>query len=675
MHVPRIRDAGRRIRVVGLVVAEDLSKDCLMVRLIIEQTVPLHMSYSVTFFPKNSTVEVEDGVTVLEAATRAGIHINAQCGGEGKCGRCRVIVEGAVEASNTTLIDESDWENGYRLACQSTVRSDLVVFVPQETQVGEHKILTSFRMTEINQIAPLTRTRYLEMPPPTLDDNLGDLERIERALDLFLGGMGCSLEVMRSLSSVLRDADWKVTVTIDGAPNLVSIKPGRAERNLGLAIDVGTTTVVVSLVDLKNGEVLSQASDYNKQIVCGEDVLSRIAFCEERTLERPNQLVVDTINALICKVEQDLGKGDGDLTHRDVSCASIAGNTTMIHLLLGLDPRWIRYEPYIPVSNIPATIRADELGIGMLPDSPVYIVPGRASYVGGDIIADVLASDMHKSRKTSMLIDVGTNGEIVLGTGEWMVACSCSAGPAFEGGEVVHGMRAMVGAIDSIRILDDGELEYTVIGDAPPIGICGSGLIDLLAELFVNGILDKKGHIQRVSNPRVRGGEEGMEYVVAWSQETASVDDGPGAPSRDVGDILITDDDIQNIIRTKAAVYAAASVLLNSVELDFADLSNVFVAGGFGNYLDIGKAQIIGLLPDIPEDRFVFMGNGALAGARLTLLSKDRREDARAIHDRMTYFELSTTQAFFDEFSSSLFLPHTEIERFPSVVSALKKRG
>ncbi len=646
-----------------------------MVRLIIEQTVPPHMSYSVTFFPKNSTVEVEDGVTVLEAATRAGIHINAQCGGEGKCGRCRVIVEGAVEASSTTLIDESDWENGYRLACQSTVRSDLVVFVPQETQVGEHKILTSFRMTEIDQIAPLTRTRYLEMPPPTLDDNLGDLERIERSLDLLLGGMGYSLEMMRSLSSVLRDADWKVTVTIDGTPNLVSIKPGRAERNLGLAIDVGTTTVVVSLVDLKNGEVLSQASDYNKQIVCGEDVLSRIAFCEERTLERPNRLVVDTINALICKVEQDPGEGDEGLTHRDLSCASIAGNTTMIHLLLGLDPRWIRYEPYIPVSNIPATIRADELGIGMLPDSPVYIVPGRASYVGGDIIADVLASDMHRSRETSMLIDVGTNGEIVLGTGEWMVACSCSAGPAFEGGEVVHGMRAMVGAIDSIRILDDGELEYTVIGDAPPIGICGSGLIDLLAELFVNGILDKKGHIQRVSNPRVRRGEEGMEYVVAWSQETASVDDGPGAPSRDVGDILITDDDIQNIIRTKAAVYAAASVLLNSVELDFADLSSVFVAGGFGNYLNIGKAQIIGLLPDIPEDRFVFMGNGALAGARLTLLSKDRREDARAIHDRMTYFELSTTQAFFDEFSSSLFLPHTEIEKFPSVINALKKRG
>jgi uncharacterized 2Fe-2S/4Fe-4S cluster protein (DUF4445 family) len=623
------------------------------------------MGHIVTFFPKNSTVEVDDRTTILEAATEAGVHINAQCGGEGKCGRCRVIVEGAVEAKRTELIDEIDWENGYRLACQSDIVSDLVVFVPQEAQVGEHKILTTFHVADVTPLSPLAISSFIEMPCPTLDDNLGDLERVERALGMTSGELDYSLEVLRALPSILRDSDWRVNATVDRYSRLVSVRAGKGGRDLGLAIDVGTTTVVVSLVDLSNGEMLSQSSDYNKQIVCGEDVLSRIAFCEDCDVTRPNRLVVDTLNTLIGNVIRDVAKKDEGMPPGLVSCASIAGNTTMMHLLLGLDPKGIRYEPYIPVTNIPPIMRAGELGIAIAPDAPVYIVPGRASYVGGDIIADVLASEMHLSDETALLIDVGTNGEIVLGNGEWMVACSCSAGPAFEGGEVAHGMRAMVGAIDSIGIGNDGELSYTVIGDEKPIGICGSGLIDLLASLFLRGILDKKGHIQVREGERIREGEEGMEYVVAWENETATAEE--GSRTQDVGDIVITDNDIQNIIRTKAAVYAAASVLLNSVEMDFTDLSKVYVAGGFGNYLDIEKAQVIGLLPDIPQERFVFMGNGALAGARLTLLSEDRREQAKAIHDRMTYFELSTTQAFFDEFSSSLFLPHTEIGRFPNI--------
>ena len=636
----------------------------------IQQTVSLVMRHSVTFFPKNATVEVDEGTTLLEAATDAGVHINAQCGGEGKCGRCKVIVEGVVDSAPTNLIEEVDWENGYRLACQSRVRSDVVVFVPQDAQLGEHKILTSFHVAEIGDMVPLTYSRWLEMVPPSLDDNLGDLERVERALQLSPGELGCSLGLLRVLPSCLRESDWKVTSITDRSPVLVSVRNGKNDRNLGLAIDVGTTTVVVSLVDLETGEVLSQSSDYNKQIVCGEDVLSRIAFCEDCTVDRPNRLVLDTLNTLIDNVINDLSERDDTVDGGSVTCASIAGNTTMMHMLLGLDPRSIRYEPYIPVTNVPPIVRAAEMGLDLLPDAPLYMVPGRASYVGGDIIADVLAADLHRSQETSLLIDVGTNGEIVLGNSEWMVACSCSAGPAFEGGEVAHGMRAMMGAIDSIS-LTDGELEYTVIGGGSPIGMCGSGLIDLLAELFLNGILDKKGHIQRKRNPRIRIGEEGLEYVVAWEEETAPKE---GDPSSGRGDIVITDDDIQNIIRTKAAVYAAASVLLNSVEMDFTDLARLYVAGGFGNYLDIKKAQIIGLLPDIPEDRFVFMGNGALAGARLTLLSEGRRREALSIHERMTYFELSTTQAFFDEFSSSLFLPHTDIGRFPKVDSMLAGR-
>lgn len=633
------------------------------------------MLYSVTFFPNNSTVEVEGGTTLLDSAVKAAISMNAVCGGEGKCGKCRVIVEGAVDSPDTALIDPLDWENGYRLACQSKVRSDLIVFVPQEAQVGEHKILTTFHVTELKELSPLVNWRFLDLPLPTLDDNLGDLERIERSLGLIRGELDAPLEVLRKLPDVIRDSDWNISVVMEGEHNLIDIRSGECLRELGIAVDIGTTTVVAALIDMRTGEVLSQASDYNKQIVCGEDVLSRIAFCEECSVERPQRLVLDTVNSLVSKIQNDIkAREEFTLTGDDISSISVAGNTTMIHLLLGLDPRGIRYDPYVPLTNLPPIMRAGDVGIEILPQAPVYFVPGRASYVGGDIIADVLASELHASKETSLLIDVGTNGEIVLGNSDWMVACSCSAGPAFEGGEVAHGMRAMMGAIDSIQ-LKGGELEYTTIGGGKPIGICGSGLIDLIAEMFTNGVVDKKGRIKDLTHPRVRMGDEGSEFVVAWAEETA-VDSGlSDCPDGRRGDIMITDNDIQNIIRTKAAVYAAASVLLKSVDLAFEDLTRVFVAGGFGNYLDIGKATVIGLLPDLPENKFVFLGNGALAGARLTLLSESKRKEASKVHERMTYFELSTTQAFFDEFSSSLFLPHTDIGKFPNVRKMLERSG
>jgi uncharacterized 2Fe-2S/4Fe-4S cluster protein (DUF4445 family) len=633
------------------------------------------MSYSVTFFPKNSTVEVEGGTTLLDSAVKAGVSINAVCGGEGKCGKCRVIVEGAVDSPVTHLINPLDWENGYRLACQTEVRSDLIVFVPEDAQVGEHKILTSFHVAELANISPLVSWRYLDLPLPSLDDNLGDLERIERSLELGHGQLDAPLEVLRKLPDVIRSSDWNVSVVLEGGLNLIDIRPGECLRELGLAVDIGTTTVVAALIDMRNGEVLSQASDYNKQIVCGEDVLSRIAFCEERSIERPQRLVLDTVNTLISRIQDDIKTREiFDLSGDDISSISVAGNTTMIHLLLGLDPRGIRYDPYVPLTNLPPIMRACDVGIEILPQAPVYFVPGRASYVGGDIIADVLASELHASQETSLLIDVGTNGEIVLGNRDWMVACSCSAGPAFEGGEVAHGMRAMGGAIDSIKLKED-EVEYTTIGGGKPIGICGSGLIDLIAEMFKNGVVDKKGRIQDQTNPRVRTGDEGSEFVVAWAEETAVNSGRPDCSDERRGDITITDNDIQNIIRTKAAVYAAASVLLKSVDLAFEDLSQVYVAGGFGNYLDIEKAALIGLLPDLPLNKFVFLGNGALAGARLTLLSETKRREASMIHEKMTYFELSTTQAFFDEFSSSLFLPHTDIGKFPNVRKMLERSG
>lgn len=636
------------------------------------------MSHTVTFFPKNVSVSVERNATVMEAALKAGIHIESACGGQGVCGKCKVIVEGPVDSPPTKLIDKLRWKDGYRLACQSKILGDLVVFVPQETVAGvagKHKILSSFHETTVEDLSPLTVLRSVELPAPSLNDNIADLERLGRELDIQPGDLRASPEIIRKLPAVLRENDWRVTAVIDDTGTLIDVfGQNEGGGSYGIAVDIGTTTVVVSMVDLETGEVIAQASDYNRQILCGEDVLSRIAFTEEYGVTKPHRLILDTLNDLISRIIEETSgtkPEEKNLWGNKITCAAVAGNTTMIHLFMGVHPKTIRYEPYIPVVNVPPLMRAGDLDLGILPEAPVFIVPGRAGYVGGDIIADVLASEMYLKDEVSLLIDVGTNGEIVLGSREWMVACSCSAGPAFEGGEVAFGMRAMTGAIDSVTIGEDLEVHYTTINNARPKGICGSGLIDLIAEMFVNGILDRKGHIREHPSPRIRKTDEGMEFVVAWAEETAFFEESGGSPSQ-ARDIVITENDIKNVIRTKAAVYAGCSVLLKSMNMAFDQLDKIYVAGGFGNYLDINKARIIGLLPDIPQDRYEFIGNGALAGARLALLSEKKRKDALKIYEMMTYFELSTTQRFFDEFSSSLFLPHTDLNQFPSVEKVLR---
>jgi len=635
------------------------------------------MIHTVTFFPKNISVDVERNATVMEAALKAGIHIESACGGQGVCGKCKVIVSGPVDSTPSKFIDKLHWENGYRLACQSKITGDLVVFVPQETVAGKHKILSSFQEAMIEDLSPLVISRSVELPAPSLDDNIADLERLGRELGISPENLRASRDTIRKLPVILRENDWKVTTIMDETNTLINLLEGRESDSIyGIAVDIGTTTVVVALVDLKTGEVIAQASDYNRQILCGEDVLSRIAFTEEYGVTKPHRLILDTLNDLVSQViEETFGTTpDEEYMKRNmISCATVAGNTTMIHLFMGIPPKTIRYEPYIPVVNVPPLMRAGELGLDILPEAPVFIIPGRAGYVGGDIIADVLASEMYLKDEVSLLIDVGTNGEIVLGSDEWMVACSCSAGPAFEGGEVTFGMRAMTGAIDSVTINKDLEVHYTTINHARPKGICGSGLIDLLAEMFMNGILDRKGHIRELPSPRIRKTDDGLEFIVAWAEETAFWEESHQS-SLKARDIVITENDIKNVIRTKAAVYAGCCVLLKSMNMTFDQLDRIYVAGGFGNYLDVDKAKIIGLLPDMPQDRYAFIGNGALAGARLALLSGEKRKDALKIYEMMTYFELSTTQKFFDEFSSSLFLPHTDISQFPYVEQILRTR-
>ena len=590
----------------------------------------------------------------MDAIVEAGIPINAVCGGKGECGKCKVYAKESIPETILQSLLKEDYSGiEFQLACQTTVNSAIEVFIPPSSVTEKMKVLTRSEDPELAVIDPLLVKYHTRLPPPTLDDNISDVERIKRELrNQNVRMTHVSLDRIQFLGRTLRDANWDVTLSLslrDTGYELTDIESGDTSReNLGLAVDLGTTTIVANLVDLNRGKVVGSAADYNKQMVHGEDVLTRIDFSADANGLRTMQgLAVKTINSLIGRLVKP-----PELIRSMV----IAGNTIMTHLLYGIYPRFIKLEPYIPVSNTMPLIYAKELGISVNNRAILHSLPSRAGYVGGDITADILATRMYEKSEISIMIDVGTNGEIVVGNRDWLVGCACSAGPAFEGGEVESGMRATTGAIEQIDINPTG-LDYKTIGNVAPVGICGTGLIDLLAELFTRNLIDRKGNLQQEMDPcRIRKGNDGPEYVVVEKGATGNNTD-----------IVITEIDIQSIIRSKAAVYAATALLLRTVNMDFDDMDKIYIAGGFGNYIDLRKAILLGLLPDMSVDKFVFIGNGSLTGARTVLLSGEMKERAAEINKKLTYVELSVNRDFFDEFSSASFIPHTDLERFPSV--------
>jgi uncharacterized 2Fe-2S/4Fe-4S cluster protein (DUF4445 family) len=443
-------------------------------------------------------------------------------------------------------------------------------------------------------------------------------------------------------------------------PRLIDLLPGdQADRSYGVAIDIGTTSNVVYLVDLDRGKVLDRAATYNAQIQAGEDVISRIIFAQKRNgLQRLQAMVLKTLNGLLDELTSR-----NQIPPRQISKAVVAGNTTMIQLFLELDPRTIREMPFIPTISQPLLVTAEEIGLNINPQATVDCLPVVGAYVGADITAGVMASGMYDTDALTLFIDVGTNGEIVLGNREWLITCACSAGPAFEGSGVRHGMRATAGAIEEIWI-DHRTYDptYQTIGGLPARGICGSGMIGLLAEMFVTGVVDKGGKIQRdLPTPRVRVGDHGAEYVLAWANQS-----GIGT------DIVINEVDIENLLRTKGAIYAGFSVLVQSVGVQLADVEQVLIAGAFGQYINVEKAIQIGLLPDMPWDRFHYLGNTSVLGAYYALVSRPMRREVTKVAEKMTYLELSADNTFYDQFMSAMFLPHTDITAFPSVMRVLE---
>jgi uncharacterized 2Fe-2S/4Fe-4S cluster protein (DUF4445 family) len=516
-------------------------------------------------------------------------------------------------------------------------------------------VILSDVTTQEVQINPLTRKIFLRMEPPSLANNQADTDRLRTALLSVAGPVTIPLPVMRILGDICREKDWKVTATLgcgESGLNLLSLEPGdTTERHFGLAVDIGTTTVVAYLINMNNGLVLGNVSDYNGQVFYGEDILTRIYLAATADgLKKMREAVLRTINKLIIILGERLS-----VVPLEIGAVVVGGNTTMVHLLLGLDPSRICREPYIPAVNNPGMLTAGEVGLQVNPLAVLYCIPSVGSYIGGDVVAGVLVSGMHKSREISLLVDIGTNGEIVVGNGEWLVACAGAAGPALEGGVARSGMRAEPGAVEMVFIEPETlKVHYRTVGYEPPRGICGSGLIDCLAEFLLNGIIDRSGYF--------KGGRTCFTIV-------------PAAESATGEDIVVSQMDINNFMRTKGAVNAALETLLEGVGVGLADLDRFYAAGAFGQYLNIESAVTIGLYPDLPRDKMIKLGNTSGEGARLVLLSQEKRLEAEEIANRITYFELNANQQFMNKFISSKFLPHTNLDYFPTVKAELAKRG
>jgi uncharacterized 2Fe-2S/4Fe-4S cluster protein (DUF4445 family) len=630
----------------------------------------------VTFDSTDEAVQAPTGTLLTEAARLAGIEIAQPCGGQGRCGRCAVqVTDGTVRRRSVLRLSAEDVFAGYALACQTVVEGDVSVCVPPQEQI-ERRLTTDRVVAEVvvpagydPAVDQTVRRVRLTLTPPSMHDQTDDWSRLQTALRQEIGitVSQVSLALLQRIGVILREGDWLVTALVDTGSDrparLIDLWPGHIPADTplwGIAVDIGTTTVTLWLVDLLTGEVRAQVAEYNGQIARGEDVISRIIYASKNSGGAElRERVLDTIHALLdtaCKrVQADPG---------DVIKATIAGNSTMIHLLLGIPAESIRLSPFVTAVNHIPILNADETGLNIHPAAVVDCLPGVASYVGADITAGVLSSGLEEAEPVTLFMDVGTNGETVLGNRDWLVTCACSAGPAFEGAGVLHGMRATQGAIEEIWINSDTyEPSYRVIGGVRPRGLCGSGLIALLAEMFLTGVIDKSGSINLdLPSNRVRLGSHGAEYVIAWGDET-----------HNGNDIVITRIDIDNLLRAKAAIYAGFSVLAESVEVPLETVELVLIGGSFGKYINVEKAIEIGLLPDKPWDRFHFLGNTAVRGAYLALLDRAARARIAAIAARMTYIELSADNTFYDAFTSALFLPHTDLTRFPTVQAALAK--
>lgn len=640
--------------------------------------------YKVTFrFENGEAIEafaVEEE-NLLEVARKTNVAIDAPCSGNGSCGKCKVrLLKGNLDSPRTRHISEEEYAEGWRLSCASKVIDDIEVQVPDIASAYRSRMKVA-DLSSPEEIAIFQNAKQdvadagielksdmevisVKMAVPSLDDTMPDNERLMRAIKKQMGVAQVMLPytVINKMADVLRESDFDVQCVIgrtgkSGNIFVYDIFPKDAEVVVGgLAIDIGTTTVSALLINMVTGEILGKASSGNGQIRYGADVINRIIESTKPGGRKKLQdaVIKETINPLIAQMCRA-----SKISSKHIYRMCVAANTTMNHLFAGVNADPVRMEPYIPTFFKTNSLYASDLGITINKDAHIIIAPNIGSYVGGDITAGALVSMLWNKPEFSLFIDLGTNGELVFGNSDFMMSCACSAGPAFEGGDISCGMRATDGAIEACTIdKETMEPTFQVVGEKgqKPIGLCGSGIIDVISELFSAGIINPKGKFVR-EGKRVRHDKYGMgSYVLAFQEEA-------GAEK----DVEITEVDIDNFIRAKGAIFSAIRTMLSSLDFDISMIENVYVAGGIGSGINMKNAVNIGMFPDVPLELFHYIGNSSLAGAYTMLISKEAERKTYEIASNMTYLELSTVPTYMDEFVAACFIPHTDNSMFPSV--------
>lgn len=605
---------------------------------------------TITFQPSGKKIQVEKGESLRNVAGSSGIDLTMSCGGKGTCGKCKVLFQSGVPAitpDDKNHLSETELLQGYRLACRAILNDDAVICLQDENIIQEAKILTKGTAIKID-ISPIITKRKAVIQPPTVEDLRSDLTRIYDAFNIEQNDEMPNIHLLRTISSAIRESEFNVTgVFSDGS--LISVEPGDTESECyGVAFDIGTTTIAGYLIDLTTGNQLSVSSSMNPQAKIGDDVISRISFVMQESdgLETLRSSVVEEMNNII-----DSLLAAANVNRDNVYEASVVGNTCMTHLFMGIDPRHLAMSPYVPVVSQSLNIKASDIGLCINDYANVYVLPCIAGYVGADTVGVMLASDMYESDKMTLAVDIGTNGEIVLGSKEKLVACSTAAGPAFEGAHIKYGMRAAPGAIDAVW-MDDNKLKFSTVDEKPPVGICGSGLLDIIIFMLNAGIIEDSGRIvdaeeipETFSHFRkyIIDGERGNDFILIPVEQTAI--DGP---------IVITQKDVREIQLAKSAIAAGILTLMDKLSITTEQLDSIILAGAFGNYVRKESAIEAGMLPNVPLSKVHSAGNAAGEGAKLALISSLIRRDVADIASHVDYVELTTDMKFQERFADAL---------------------
>ena len=623
----------------------------------------------IRFEPEGRVVKAEPSENLRLLANASGVFIRSDCNGDGTCGKCRIVAAengeslGGLTAPERDLLTEREVRQGYRLACQIHVRENLVVRIPEETGLRIRQV-QSTGLERKMRLNPSVKKTHVTIPQPTLSDVLPDSERLMQALrhGEQYSDLRIDPDLLPGLPRLLRECEWDVTAVLPTPSQVCALERGDTTSTIyGYAVDIGTSKLVGVLIDLVTGETVNTLFVENPQLVYGEDIMSRMSFAmkaHENSLKLRSS-VLSAINQLLersCAMAQ--------ITPNQVYEFVIVGNTAMHHFLLGIESRYLALSPYVPALKEAIDLHAKNVGILAHPHANVHVLPLIAGYVGADAVADVLASGIRETDELSLLLDIGTNTELFVGNRSDIVSCSCASGPAFEGAHIRQGMKAVHGAIERVRIEPTSlNVEYETVGADKPVGICGSGILDAVAELLKCRVIDSKGRFQKVDNKRLIEVSGDRAFVLAWGNETST-----GDP------VAITQRDIGEAQLAKAAIHAGCTILMSRVRVKASDLKRVYVAGSFGNYVNPASAKLLGLIPEVPTDIISFVGNTAIAGAKMCLSSTEARVQAKRIGEEVRYVELGADPGFSKEFAASMYLPHQDLSLYPETRALLSSK-